>query len=60
MRGEWRLLKYVEEAEFGPDAGANTVFIIGSLESKLDALEGQMLNALVFSTFLTPNCLTVM
>ncbi|XP_062192430.1 uncharacterized protein LOC133895910 isoform X2 [Phragmites australis] len=39
MRGEWRLLKYVEEAEFGPDAGVNTVFIIGSLESKLDGLQ---------------------
>ncbi|KAF8724522.1 hypothetical protein HU200_020777 [Digitaria exilis] len=38
MRGEWRLLKYVEEAEFGPDAGVNTVFVIGSLEAKLDAL----------------------
>ncbi|OEL20730.1 hypothetical protein BAE44_0018251 [Dichanthelium oligosanthes] len=38
MRGEWRLLKYAEEAEFGPDAGVNTVFIIGSLESRLDAL----------------------
>ncbi|CAO2160942.1 unnamed protein product [Urochloa humidicola] len=38
MRGDWWLLKYVEEAEFGPDAGVNTVFIIGSLESKLDAL----------------------
>jgi len=44
MCGEWRLLKYVEEAEFGPDAGINTVYIIGSLESKLDALQGQMLN----------------
>lgn len=39
MRGEWRLLKYVEEAAFGPDAGINTVYIIGSLESKLDALQ---------------------
>ncbi|KAK3160269.1 hypothetical protein QOZ80_1BG0057300 [Eleusine coracana subsp. coracana] len=39
MRGEWRLLKYVEEAEFGPDAGINTVLIIGSLESKLDGLQ---------------------
>ncbi|CAD6239440.1 unnamed protein product [Miscanthus lutarioriparius] len=39
MCGEWRLLKYVEEAEFGPDAGINTVYIIGSLESKLDALQ---------------------
>jgi hypothetical protein len=48
MRGELRLLKYVEEAEFGPDAGINTVYIIGSLESKLDALQGQMLNVLVF------------
>ncbi|KAG2595855.1 uncharacterized protein LOC120706094 isoform X1 [Panicum virgatum] len=38
MRGEWRLLKYVEEAEFGPDAGVNMVFLIGSLVSKLDAL----------------------
>jgi hypothetical protein len=37
--GEWRLLKYVEEAEFGPDAGLNTVLIIGSLESKLEALQ---------------------
>jgi len=44
MCGEWRLLKYVEEAEFGPDAGINTVYIIESLESKLDALQGQMLN----------------
>jgi len=34
----WWLLKYVEEAEFGPDAGVNTVFLIGSLVSKLDAL----------------------
>ncbi|KAL6626682.1 hypothetical protein ACP70R_030408 [Stipagrostis hirtigluma subsp. patula] len=39
MRGEWTLLKYVEEAEFGPDAGVNTVFIIRSLESKMDALQ---------------------
>ncbi|XP_006643687.1 uncharacterized protein LOC102718960 isoform X1 [Oryza brachyantha] len=37
--GEWRFLKYVEEAEFGPDAGLNTVLIIGSLESKLEALQ---------------------
>jgi hypothetical protein len=43
MRGEWRLLKYVEEAEFGPDAGVNTVFLIGSLVS------GQIINVLVFS-----------
>ncbi|WVZ72125.1 hypothetical protein U9M48_020635 [Paspalum notatum var. saurae] len=39
MRGEWRFLKYVEEAEFGPDAGVNMVYIVGSLESKLDALQ---------------------
>ncbi|KAJ1282752.1 hypothetical protein BS78_03G075800 [Paspalum vaginatum] len=39
MRGEWRFLKYVEEAEFGPDTGVNTVYIVGSLESKLDALQ---------------------
>ncbi|KAF0920252.1 hypothetical protein E2562_034102 [Oryza meyeriana var. granulata] len=39
MLGEWRLLKYVEEAEFGPDAGLNTVLITGSLESKLEALQ---------------------
>jgi hypothetical protein len=49
MRGEWRLLKYVEEAEFGPDAGVNTVFLIGSLVSKLDGLPGQIINVLVFS-----------
>jgi hypothetical protein len=40
MRGERRLLKYVEEAEFGPDAGVNTVFVIGSLDSKLDGPQG--------------------
>ncbi|KAG8053533.1 hypothetical protein GUJ93_ZPchr0001g30673 [Zizania palustris] len=39
MCGEWRLLKYVEEAEFGPDAGVNTVLIISSLETKLEALQ---------------------
>ncbi|KQK02554.1 uncharacterized protein LOC100840116 isoform X2 [Brachypodium distachyon] len=39
MCGEWRLLKYVEEAEFGPDAGVNTVLISGSLESKLEMLQ---------------------
>ncbi|KAI5004398.1 hypothetical protein ZWY2020_031641 [Hordeum vulgare] len=39
MCGEWRLLKYVEEAEFGPDAGVNTVLIITSLESKPEALQ---------------------
>ncbi|ONM30233.1 Metallo-hydrolase/oxidoreductase superfamily protein [Zea mays] len=38
MSGEWRLLKYVEEAEFGPDAGINTVYIVGSLELRLDDL----------------------
>jgi len=57
MRGEWRLLKYVEEAEFGPDAGVKTVFLIGSLLSKLDALPGEMLKVLVFLTSI--NCLTV-
>jgi len=45
----WWLLKYVEEAEFGPDAGVNTVFLIGSLVSKLDALSGQMINVFVLS-----------
>jgi len=40
----WWLLKYVEEAEFGPDTGVNTTFLIGSLVSKLDALSGQMIN----------------
>ena len=44
MSGELRLLKYVEEAEFGPDAGINTVYIVGSLELRLDDLPGQMLN----------------
>ncbi|KAL6847849.1 hypothetical protein ACP4OV_021977 [Aristida adscensionis] len=39
MRGEWTLLKYVEEAEFGPDAGVNTVFIVGALESKMEGLQ---------------------
>jgi hypothetical protein len=48
MSGEWRLLKYVEEAEFGPDAGVNTVYIVGSLELRLDDLPGQMLNVWVF------------
>ena len=48
MRGEWRLLKYVEEAEFGPDAGVKTVFLIGSLLSKLDALPGEILEVLLF------------
>ncbi|PWZ32377.1 Hydroxyacylglutathione hydrolase [Zea mays] len=38
MSGELRLLKYVEEAEFGPDAGINTVYIVGSLELRLDDL----------------------
>jgi len=45
----WWLLKYVEEAEFGPDAGVNTAFLIGSLVSKLDALSGQMINVFVLS-----------
>jgi hypothetical protein len=34
------LLKYVEEPEFVPDAGINTLFIIRSVESKLDGLQG--------------------
>uniref|UniRef100_A0A453DTZ5 Metallo-beta-lactamase domain-containing protein n=2 Tax=Aegilops tauschii subsp. strangulata TaxID=200361 RepID=A0A453DTZ5_AEGTS len=38
MCGEWRLLKHIVEAEFGPDAGVNTVLIITSLESKPEAL----------------------
>lgn len=50
MCGEWRLLKYVEEAEFGPDAGVNTVLISGSLESKLEMLQGLVLS------FLTSLC----
>jgi hypothetical protein len=37
---EWRLLKHVEEPEFGPDAGVNTVLIAGSLESKPEVLQG--------------------
>uniref|UniRef100_A0ACD5VB67 Uncharacterized protein n=1 Tax=Avena sativa TaxID=4498 RepID=A0ACD5VB67_AVESA len=37
--GEWRLLKHVEEPEFGPDPGVNTVLIVGSLESKPEALQ---------------------
>jgi len=45
----WWLLKYVEEAEFGPDTGVNTTFLIGSLVSKLDALSGQMINVFVLS-----------
>jgi hypothetical protein len=40
MLADWSLLKYVEEPEFGPDAGINTVFIIRSVESKLDGLQG--------------------
>jgi len=44
----WWLLKYVEEAEFGPDAGVNMVFLIGSLVSKLDALPGEILEVLLF------------
>lgn len=46
MFGEWWLLKYVEEAEFGPDAGLNTVLIIGSMESKPEAAQGQMIDFL--------------
>ncbi|GLT43495.1 hypothetical protein SLA2020_174380 [Shorea laevis] len=29
--GEWRLLKYVEEPEFGPGNPVNTVFVVGKL-----------------------------
>ncbi|CAM0879043.1 unnamed protein product [Alopecurus aequalis] len=39
MCGEWSLLKYVQEPEFGPDAGINTVLLAGSLESKPEALQ---------------------
>ena len=39
----------MEETEFGPDAGVNTAFLIGSLVSKLDALSGQMINVFVLS-----------
>ncbi|VAH71608.1 uncharacterized protein [Triticum aestivum] len=39
MCGEWRLLKHIEEPEFGPDAGVNTVLVITSLESKPEALQ---------------------
>lgn len=47
MCGEWRLLKYVQEAEFGPDTGVNTVLIITSLESKPEALQGLVLHFLL-------------
>ncbi|EMS61052.1 hypothetical protein TRIUR3_03392 [Triticum urartu] len=39
MCGEWRLLKHIVEAEFGPDAGVNTVLVITPLESKPEALQ---------------------
>ena len=41
MCGDWRLLRYVEEPEFGPDAGVNTVLVVGSLESKPEMLQGR-------------------
>uniref|UniRef100_A0A453DU11 Metallo-beta-lactamase domain-containing protein n=3 Tax=Aegilops tauschii subsp. strangulata TaxID=200361 RepID=A0A453DU11_AEGTS len=47
MCGEWRLLKHIVEAEFGPDAGVNTVLIITSLESKPEALPGLLLHFLL-------------
>lgn len=40
INGKWVLLKYVEEAEFGPEPFVNTLFVLGSIENKGDPLQG--------------------
>ncbi|XP_072957081.1 uncharacterized protein [Typha angustifolia] len=37
--GRWVLLKYVEEAEFGPEPIINTLFVLGTLEIKWGHLQ---------------------
>ncbi|XP_020088492.1 uncharacterized protein LOC109710380 isoform X1 [Ananas comosus] len=39
INGKWVLLKYVEEAEFGPERFVNTLFVLGSIENKGDPLQ---------------------
>nr|CAD1838144.1 unnamed protein product [Ananas comosus var. bracteatus] len=39
INGKWVLLKYVEEAEFGPEPFVNTLFVLRSIENKGDPLQ---------------------
>lgn len=37
---DWMFWKFVEEAEFGPEPLIHTVFVLGRLESHVEALQG--------------------
>ncbi|XP_038986057.1 uncharacterized protein LOC103718831 [Phoenix dactylifera] len=39
ISGRWQLLKYVEEADFGPEPRVDTIFILGRLESEEEILQ---------------------
>lgn len=39
FNGQWTLLKYVEEAQFGPGAPIHTLFVLGKLESDVEILQ---------------------
>nr|XP_010926009.1 uncharacterized protein LOC105048409 isoform X3 [Elaeis guineensis] len=39
IMGSWQLLKYVEEADFGPEPRVDTIFILGRLESEEEILQ---------------------
>lgn len=49
--GEWTVLKYVEEPDFGPGPPVHTLFVIGNLGSKVDNLQGMSLLILIASQF---------
>ena len=38
--GDWSLLKYVEEADFGPGPPVHTLFLIGILDTKEENSQG--------------------
>ncbi|KAG1330651.1 hypothetical protein COCNU_02G006190 [Cocos nucifera] len=40
ISGSWQLLKYVEEADFGPEPRVDTIFILARLESEEEILQG--------------------
>lgn len=38
--GDWKFLKYVEEPYFGPGAPIHTLFIVGTLDHKMENFQG--------------------
>jgi hypothetical protein len=48
--GEWRFLKHLEEAEFGPGLPVHTVYISGKLLNRNQNLPGLFLAVLILLT----------